>query len=146
MARGLCVPRRALGWLAVAALIGLTAALLLPHVRGWFAGVPPEAGVDTRPAGFYTLTQRCIDGAAAGNVALASDCAVLLQARDALRGTAALGWSAGAPMSGWTGITLGGTPRRVTGLELAGRGLGGSSRPAWAGSVLWRSSTWGPTR
>ena len=119
------MPRRALGWLAVAALIGLAAALLLPHVRGWFAGVPPEAGVDTRPAGFYALTQRCIDGAAAGNVALASDCAVLLQARDALRGTAALGWSAGAPMSGWTGITLGGTPRRVAGLELAGRGLGG---------------------
>ena len=128
--RGLRLQRRAFGWFLAAATVALAATLLFPLARAWLAGAPHETGVDTRAAGFYALTQRCIDGAAAGNLILASDCATLLQAKDALGGATTLDWSAGAPMSGWEGITLGGMPQRVTGLELAGAGLDGAIPPA----------------
>ena len=52
-----------------------------------------------------------------------SDCEALLDAKDTLRGTATLNWSAGASISQWDGITVGGTPRRVTKLDTSGAGL-----------------------
>ena len=66
------------------------------------------------------------DGAvpdAANNPGLVSDCEALLDAKDTLRGTATLNWSAGASISQWDGITVGGTPRRVTKLDTSGAGL-----------------------
>ena len=57
---------------------------------------------------------------------LSSDCAVLLAAKDTLRGTATLNWSTNTAITSWDGVTLGGTPRRVTGLDLHGRSLTGS--------------------
>ena len=66
------------------------------------------------------------DGAvadAANNPGLVSDCEALLDARDTLRGTATLNWEAGTFISQWNGITVGGTPRRVTKLDTSGAGL-----------------------
>ena len=68
------------------------------------------------------------------NPALVSDCTILLAARDTLRGTATLNWSADTAMSAWTGITLSGTPQRVTGLSLTYARLNGSI-PAGLGGL-----------
>ena len=59
------------------------------------------------------------------NAELVEDCEALLRLRDTLAGDAALNWSAGAAMTGWTGVTVGGTPQRVTGLNLENSGLNG---------------------
>ena len=59
------------------------------------------------------------------NSELVEDCESLLKARDRLAGTATLNWSAGRPMAQWTGVTVAGTPQRVTKLELASSGLTG---------------------
>ena len=63
------------------------------------------------------------------DAALAADCAVLLAARDALAGDGALNWSADLPLTQWDGVTVSGTPRRVTGLDLRNRGLTGTIPP-----------------
>ena len=52
------------------------------------------------------------------NTGIAADCAALLAAKDTLRGTAPLNWSTGTAITEWDGVTLGGTPPRVTGLSL----------------------------
>ena len=51
---------------------------------------------------------------AADNPGLVSDCETLLAARDTLKGTASLNWSADTPLEDWHGVILDGTPRRVT--------------------------------
>ena len=66
---------------------------------------------------------------AANNPGLVSDCAALLAARDTLAGSAALDWSADTPIEEWEGVTLGGTPERVTGLRLINRHLTGTIPP-----------------
>ena len=63
-------------------------------------------------------TQTTLGVDPATNSELAADCAALLAARDALRGTAMLNWSADTAMTSWHGVTLGGTPQRVTALAL----------------------------
>ena len=70
----------------------------------------------------------CVSGGAVvdtTNLGLMSDCVILLEARDTLAGTASLNWVADTPMSEWDGVTLGGTPARVTQLSLHDRGLTG---------------------
>ena len=62
----------------------------------------------------------------AANRALLRDCIALLDARDALAGTATLNWSADIAIDSWTGIAVSGTPKRVTGINLASSGLSGS--------------------
>ena len=69
----------------------------------------------------------------ASNPGLVADCALLLAARDALRGTAALDWSAGTAIGDWTGITLGGAPQRVTRVQVTYAGLDGTVPAALAG-------------
>ena len=71
----------------------------------------------------------------ANNRALVADCEVLLAAKDGLRGTAPLNWSSGTALSGWTGVTTGGTPLRVTGLNLASQRLTGTL-PAQVGHLV----------
>ena len=66
----------------------------------------------------------------AANAELVEDCESLLAAKDRLAGTATLNWSAGRPMTQWTGVTVAGTPQRVTKLELADSGLTGEIPPA----------------
>ena len=66
---------------------------------------------------------------------LVSDCQTLLSIRDALAGTGgSLNWSGRRSMSSWDGITLGGTPQRVTGITVASAGLDGYL-PAGLGSL-----------
>lgn len=60
-----------------------------------------------------------------GNPGLAADREHLLALRDALAGSANLNWSTGTRTSEWDGVSVSGEPPRVTGLNLAGRGLDG---------------------
>ena len=62
----------------------------------------------------------------ADNPGLVADCAVLLAAKDTLRGTATLNWSATTPITDWTGITVSRAPKRVTNLNLDSMSLNGS--------------------
>ena len=59
------------------------------------------------------------------NAELANDCEVLLVAKDTLRGTGSLNWSTGIAMTSWDGVTVSGTPKRVTALRLDSRSLTG---------------------
>ena len=70
----------------------------------------------------------CVSGGAvvdATNEGLASDCGMLLAARDTLAGTASLNWSADTPITEWNGVVLGGTHGHVTELDLGALGLNG---------------------
>ena len=72
----------------------------------------------------------CLGGVAvtspSTNTGLAGDCEVLLVAKDALRGTGSLNWGTGTAIGSWDGVTVSGTPNRVTGLALGSRSLTGS--------------------
>ena len=78
---------------------------------------------------FCDASQSCETGVAVADVSnnpgLVSDCEALLAARDKLGGSARLDWSAGTPIVDWGGITVGGTPRRVTGVRRNARQLTG---------------------
>ena len=54
------------------------------------------------------------------NPGLVRDCETLLGLRDTLLGGDAVNWGAGTPIGEWWGVSIGGTPRRVTGLTLDG--------------------------
>ena len=59
-------------------------------------------------------------------------------ASDATNDLVAVNWAADVDMTtqpGWDGITIGGSPSRVTGLDLSGKGLGGTIPPALKGLV-----------
>ena len=60
---------------------------------------------------------------------LVDDCGVLLDIKDALRGTARLNWDVSRALTTWDGITVAGTPPRVTILALPSRRLTGSLPP-----------------
>ena len=68
----------------------------------------------------------CADGTLvlnpAGKAGLVRDCEVLLGLRDALFGESGRrsNWSPRTPMADWLGVTIAGTPPRVTALELVG--------------------------
>ena len=71
---------------------------------------------------------------AADHPDLVADCEALLAARDKLAGSATLNWSEDTPITGWDGVILGETPRRVTQLYLVRKSLGGTI-PADLGSL-----------
>ena len=121
-----------LWWLGLAVVAGLAVGMVIRQTHGPVAAVAS----DTETAELAALKQECIDGAAvgAGNDDLASDCAVLLAAKDTLRGTATLDWSASTAIADWTGIRLAGTPQRVTELRPTYAGLDGSI-PAGLGGL-----------
>ena len=82
-------------------------------------------------------TGACVTGGAvtdSANSGLVSDCEALLEARDTLAGTATLNWSNSTAIAQWDGITLRGTPERVTRLDLRDNGLDGSV-PAALGRI-----------
>ena len=58
-----------------------------------------------------------------------SDIQALLAARDKLAGDGTLNWSEAVPIASWDGITIGGSPMRVTGLSLRQRRLSGTVPP-----------------
>jgi hypothetical protein len=63
---------------------------------------------------------------AASNPKLVSDCDALLEARDTLAGDATLNWADSTSIATWDGVTLGGTPQRVTQLRCENKGLTGT--------------------
>ena len=85
------------------------------------------AAGQTRNAG---ATASCESGTAVSNPAdnpgLVSDCETLLGAKDTLRGTETLNWSADHAMPSWTGVTVAGTPQRVTKLVIESGTLNGA--------------------
>ena len=71
----------------------------------------------------------CVSGGAvadATNMGLIADCQALLAGRDTLAGTATLNWATDMSITQWEGVGLGGTPRRVTRLNLSNAGLNGT--------------------
>ena len=94
--------------------------------------------------GFAQLPPPPAEGACANNPGIASDCRVLLAARDSLAGSATLNWSANIPVDQWEGVALGDTPLRVTGLILPEKALTGRI-PSALGSLtsLRTLSLWG---
>ena len=56
---------------------------------------------------------------------LQADCGLLLANKDVLAGDAALDWSEDIPIEFWQGVTVGGSPKRVTALALPRAGLNG---------------------
>ena len=60
-----------------------------------------------------------------GNPRLLADREHLLALRDVLTGTTTLNWDVGTPTASWEGVTVAGTPPRVTGLRLSNRGVTG---------------------
>ncbi len=102
---------------------------------GAYGDITPGDGQATtftpaQPPAAPTCTNGTVIPSPADNRELVKDCETLLAARDTLRGTAALNWSTGTALSGWTGVTTGGTPTRVTGLSLANQSLSGTIPPA----------------
>ena len=59
------------------------------------------------------------------NPGLLLDCQLLLVLKDGLRGTATLNWDSSTAISSWDGLTTGGTPTRVTKVELDDESLTG---------------------
>ena len=76
-----------------------------------------------------TSHELCAKGAAVPdpnrNEKLDRDCSLLLDAAYILGADPSLNWSADVPMEEWEGVTLDGSPLRVTDLRLADRGLSG---------------------
>ena len=80
----------------------------------------------------------CSDGAAvsdpSNNAGLVSDCQTLLEAKDTLDEDGVLNWSADLPIGEWDGVTTGGSPTRITFLNVAALDLSGTI-PAALGNL-----------
>ena len=77
----------------------------------------------------------------AGNPDLVRDCETLLSARDELQGTASLNWFGNVPITMWEGISVGGSPQRVTTLALNYKQLAGTI-PAGLGNLAGLERLW----
>ena len=93
--------------------------------------VPLALGIAMPAHGMTCSTGSAVSNPAA-NPGLVADCTALLAANQGWGGT--LNWSTQRPMSQWEGVTLGGSPSRVTELSLSQEGLSGSI-PAELGSL-----------
>ena len=86
---------------------------------GTSTGTPTAGACSTGPAVTAVVTDP------SANQGLVSDCEVLLALADSLQGSGTLDWPVARSMHNWQGVTLGGTPVRVTGLARSGEGLTG---------------------
>ena len=117
----------AVGVLAVALILQAGAGPLEASAQGAAATATPSP------------LPECSNGTAvanpASNAGLVADCSALLRAKDALRGTATLNWSATRAIASWDGIGLTASdPRRVSSISLVAKSLTGSL-PANLGSL-----------
>ena len=97
-----------------------------------FVLVVSQDGVASTYTTWVRAVSPCVAGGSVPDVAnsgLVSDCETLLGLRDTLAGTAVLNWSADRPITVWDGVTVEGTPERVTRLRLINRGLTGTVPP-----------------
>ena len=69
----------------------------------------------------------------ASNPGLVTDCEALLAARDTLAGSGTLNWSGNNAIASWDGVTIDGSPLRVTKLVLRDRQLTGTIPPELGG-------------
>ena len=109
-----------------------TAATVARQAGGDLAEAPPP-----EPQATATPTPPCENGTVvpspAANPGLVADCTLLLEAKDTLRGTETLNWSADRAITSWEGISVGGSPRRVTRLFLDRNSSPG--RPTLTGTI-----------
>ena len=80
-----------------------------------------------------TITAPCASAASgqAGNPGLMRDCISLFAMKDSLRGAGTLNWGLDTAITSWDGVTIGGTPQRITKLLLGSKGLAGSIDDGW---------------
>ena len=131
---------------AALGVVGLALALALGMSRdGEQAGartavtpVPTTAPAAALPATPPTCTATTLGGSRTANAALAADCDALLAMETTLVGTGLfrreLNWAPGMAITKWKGVTVGGTPKRVTKLSLHASGLSGAI-PTQLGSL-----------
>ena len=81
---------------------------------------PATTTTTTTPTATSTCTATTPGVARTANEALAEDCDALLALRDKLPRPTALNWRPTLALTGWTGVRVSGTPKRVTALRLAG--------------------------
>ena len=105
------------GWACVCLL--LSSGLLL-------LGLPRLALAQTT----CSTTSTAVSGFTGTLTDLATDCTILLGLKDTLRGTASLNWAESTAMSTWDGVTVAGTPPRVTELNFHRKRLTGTIPPA----------------
>lgn len=122
-AKGVRGRRLALQWALVASLLAAFVYLAEP-VRKIRTYAEANIGADYR----MTCPQPLGD-----NPGLASDCAMLLAARDDLDGAGLLNWAASTPVASWHGIGLRGEPPRIVALDLSRMGLNGRLSPELGG-------------
>ncbi len=104
------------------------------HSNG-FTGCIPRELQDVQRNDLISLgLEFCGEGQCAGGTAVAnpnanhglvSDCNWLLAGLDGLRGAAALNWATELAIENWEGITISGSPRRITEVNLDNSGLDG---------------------
>lgn len=103
------------------------------------SGCMPEAFEDVATSDLDELglefceTGECSTGTAVDNPnenpGLVADCAALLAARDTLKGAGFLNWSADVSIEEWYGVTVGGSPKRVTQLKIEPSRVDGEIAP-----------------
>lgn len=100
-------------------VVGLVVVLIVAGLWGSDSTVTAQSGCASQGA----------VSDATNNPGLVSDCETLLAARDSLAGTASLNWSANRSITQWDGVTVGGTPQRITRLYLGINQLNGTIPP-----------------
>ena len=120
-------------------LEGMTATAYFTGTPATPTPTPTPAPTPTPTPPPESCTQTTLGADPAANAELAADCNALLAAKGTLAGAATLNWSADTAMTDWDGVTLGGTPQRVTGLSLMLRGLTGTIPPGLGGLTELRS-------
>ena len=97
---------------------------------GAYSDITPDDGsTETFTPAQPPPVPQCASGAAVAdalvNRPLVHDCETLLELMSTLAGTATLNWSADLALGSWTGVTVSGTPQRVTGLSVSSSSLSG---------------------
>ena len=100
-----------------------------PDAAPWFVAATPVRPPPPTPTPTPEPQPDCTSGTAvpnpAANPELVGDCERLLAMRDVLAGTGSLDWSERAAIASWQGVTVEGSPMRVTRVELPRSGLTG---------------------
>ena len=91
---------------------------------------PPE-----QPPAAYSCDNTTTVSSPGRDRGLVRDCEALLLAKDRLRGTTSLNWSASTAVTGWEGVTISGTPGRIAKVELPNESLNGAI-PASLGNLF----------
>ena len=97
-----------------------------PAELGWPPDTPRPQPSGARPAAQANANRVTAELPASG---LTADREALLSFKDRLIDSTGLNWSAARDLSAWDGVTTGGTPARVTQLEVSARGLKGTVAP-----------------